>query len=206
MYGRIPPNNTAVSTYTIDVASPVTFVNPNSTQDSSRQMFYQSPVLQDGPHILAVNAPDTAVGDPASQFFFDFLTYAPSPLSPTQSTSSSAKSRGVKTILPAVLVPCLVCVILLVLGLFVQRRRKLAALQRKPTPYKIEDGETVYLVQVDVQNSHTCLCRSTAVTFCTWRDRFDIFGYVRYAGQQQQTTRITPFQRSLRYWYIIHAV
>lgn len=146
MYGSVPPNNTAVSTYTIDISSSVTFVNPNLTQYTSGQLLYQSPVLQDGPHVLSVNAPDTVVGDAATQFFFDFLTYVPSsnvasPSSMSHSTSSS-KSQDLKVILPAVLIPCLLCIAFLALGLFVQRKRMLTALQQRPTPYRdTENGE-----------------------------------------------------------------
>lgn len=130
VYGSIPPNNTAVSTYTIDTASPVIITNSNITQYTSGQLFFQSPELEDGGHTLAVIAPDTVIGNAATQFYFDYLSYIASVPSsnatvPVASADDGRSSRSVnlKTVLPAVLIPCISIILLLGLGLYVQRRR-----------------------------------------------------------------------------------
>ena len=157
MYGSVPPNNTAFSTYTIDTASLVTFTNPNITQYTSRQLFYQSPDLDDGEHTLAVNAPDTVIGDGASQFYFDFLTYVPSAPSSnvtTQASSAgpSSKSPDLKTILPAVLVPCIFIIIVLGLGLYMQRRRM------RILRAKSEINENISYKQLESGERHVAYC------------------------------------------------
>lgn len=92
---------------------------------------YQSPQLEDGLHTLSVSAPNTTIGVPSTQFAFDYLTYVPSPSSSnstssppaTSSQSGQSQSSNLHVTLPAVLVPTLVCIALLVIALLIQRRR-----------------------------------------------------------------------------------
>lgn len=158
VYGSIPPNNTAISTYTIDLSAPVTFTNPNLTQYTSRQLFFESPVLQDGSHTLTVIAPDSVIGLPWTPVWFDYLTYIPSssnvtstsppsitPTSGTKGLNSDSGGHKLMVILPAVLVPCILVILLVALGIYVGRREKSTARQRQPTPYQSpENGAELY--------------------------------------------------------------
>lgn len=118
VYGSIDVNNTAVSTYTIDQASPVTFTSMNMTAYTSNQLFFQSPQLQDGEHTLAMFAPSAIGNDAATQVHFDFLTFIPSlssSSSPAVITVQSphdgmgmSKGDMLGAIIPAVLIPTLV--------------------------------------------------------------------------------------------------
>lgn len=148
MYGCILPNNTAESTYILDTTAPVTFTNKNSTEYLSRQLFYQSPDVQNGEHTLIVNVPDSTIGLPWTTYCFDYVSYVPSGsvtagtgnASPPESSgaSGSGKRSNLKVILPAVLVPCLVFVGLLVAALYVHRRRLSrlrAKVEQASTPY-----------------------------------------------------------------------
>ena len=90
-----------------------------------------------------MNAPKTAVGDASTEVFFDFLSYLPSSNASSSAIPqpSSRKLRDLSAILPAVLIPCLLCITALSLALFVQRRRLMTALRQKPTPYLNRDTE-----------------------------------------------------------------
>ncbi|EKM53840.1 uncharacterized protein PHACADRAFT_148656 [Phanerochaete carnosa HHB-10118-sp] len=132
IYGCILPNNTAVSTYSLDTAASVTYTNKNSTEYMAKQLFYQSSNVPDGEHTLVVNAPDAVIGLPWTTYCFDYLTYVPSAsdASTGQPSSSSGppaaspgKASNLKVILPAVLVPSLVIIVLLFVALYAQRTR-----------------------------------------------------------------------------------
>ncbi|KIP02018.1 hypothetical protein PHLGIDRAFT_314441 [Phlebiopsis gigantea 11061_1 CR5-6] len=132
VYGSIPPNNTAMSMYTLDTSTPATFTSPNNTGPyKSGQLLYQSPALSDGEHTLSVGTPDTVIGDASTQFYFDYLTYASSAgngTTPTSavSTSGSGHSKA-STVVPAVLVPCLVLIAALGAMRYWFKRRRRAA-------------------------------------------------------------------------------
>lgn len=82
------------STYVLDNASPVTFTAPNSTTQVYRQLFYQSPTLQDGGHSLVI----TFAGPPNAWFWLDYLQHTPSKIAAVASTSvanaASATASG----------------------------------------------------------------------------------------------------------------
>ncbi|KIP07156.1 hypothetical protein PHLGIDRAFT_127796 [Phlebiopsis gigantea 11061_1 CR5-6] len=155
VYGSIPPNNTAVSTYIVDLSAPVSYTNVPSSVYTSRHLCFQSPTLPYGEHTLVVDIPESTIGHDWTQFYFDFLAYTPSnssagasspsasssgssAVSPTgaaaeQTTASSSASKpALRTILPAVLVPCIVCIALLALALVLMRRRMRRAVPHAP--------------------------------------------------------------------------
>ncbi|KIP07155.1 hypothetical protein PHLGIDRAFT_118314 [Phlebiopsis gigantea 11061_1 CR5-6] len=168
VYGSIPPNNTAVSTYTIDVSAPVTYTNVPSSAYTSRQLCFQSPTLPDGAHTLVVDIPGSTIGHTWTEFSFDFLSYVPAAGGTPDASSSAASSSSanaanptgaagaqptgasspskpaLRTILPAVLIPCIVCAALAVLALCTVRRRARRALdaERRATPYVAPTPET----------------------------------------------------------------
>ena len=157
VYGSIPPNDTAVSAYAIDLSSPVSYTNPNVTQYASHQLFYKSPDLPDGTHTLTVSVPNSTIGLPWTPMYFDYLTYIPSSSGNASSSTTSStgsvpsstvpsgatvsghksdlKSANLGVIIPAVLVPILVSVLLLCFGWWLYRRRKSVGLGSRPTPY-----------------------------------------------------------------------
>ncbi|KIP01100.1 hypothetical protein PHLGIDRAFT_123668 [Phlebiopsis gigantea 11061_1 CR5-6] len=87
VYGSIPTNNTAVTTYTIDFEAPVSFTNTPSSSYLSRQLCFQSHNLADGPHTLIVTVPKSTIGLPWTSFHFDYLTYTPSGADSTTTTA-----------------------------------------------------------------------------------------------------------------------
>ncbi|GJE97892.1 hypothetical protein PsYK624_141140 [Phanerochaete sordida] len=108
VFGCILANNTAVSTYTLDAdAQSTTFTAQRGTAYLTRQLFFQSPNLEDGAHTLLVTAPASHVGQPWSTFCFDYLTYVPSgaALAPAgnadaEPPSSNLQSSQVSSVFP----------------------------------------------------------------------------------------------------------
>ncbi|KAF8916686.1 hypothetical protein CPB85DRAFT_1431999 [Mucidula mucida] len=63
-----------ISSYTLDDSSLATFVPTRQTDTQYQQLFYSSPVVDDGEHVLAITS---TIED--SHFWLDYFAYYPSP-------------------------------------------------------------------------------------------------------------------------------
>ena len=79
------------SSYVLDDASPVTFTSPDQTsvEDTHHYLFYSSPALQDGAHILTI----TQLTNSSRQvLWLDYFVYQPSPPSTTSALPASTSA------------------------------------------------------------------------------------------------------------------
>ena len=79
------------SSYVLDDSSPVTFTSPDQTsvEDTHHYLFYSSPTLQDGAHILTI----TQLTNSSRQvLWLDYFVYQPSPPSTASALPAASTS------------------------------------------------------------------------------------------------------------------
>lgn len=77
VYGIIRINTNSfppASTYQVDGGTPVSFTPPNTFSELDRALFFQSPILPVGSHIIVINV--TRASQDAA-FYLDYFTYNP---------------------------------------------------------------------------------------------------------------------------------
>lgn len=105
MYGTVAANLKKESRYILDERPPVTYRTQNVTDDVPLQLFYQSPPLEDGKHIL-----HALMTSGAGPYTLDFISYVPSP--PAQASPAVVLGVSLGIIIPLLFILAIVALVM----------------------------------------------------------------------------------------------
>ena len=158
VYGSIWRNQESVSSYTIDNSIQGVHISPISNHTLYNILFYQSPPLEDAPHILVINfTADTQYVNPTTQtqFWLDYFLYMPH-VSSSSSSSQARKASSVPVggIVGAVIGGVVIIGFCIFLGIWRSRRKNRTGSPPSHHPDSPEGGKESFFDRAGTFISH----------------------------------------------------